>query len=56
MIADTILNFLTIFCSYSRGDKVKGAYHCQFGVVYHRETKDLVRGLEKTDSVRTHFN
>uniref|UniRef100_A0A7N6AWB9 Complement 4B (Chido blood group) n=1 Tax=Anabas testudineus TaxID=64144 RepID=A0A7N6AWB9_ANATE len=42
----------TISAIYSRGDKVKGAYHCQFGMVNKEKTlKGLIKGLELTGSI-----
>ncbi|XP_041797665.1 complement C4-B [Chelmon rostratus] len=45
----------TISAMYSYGEKVKGAYHCQFGVVEKgsRNTKPVfIKGLELTGSVQ----
>lgn len=47
-----------IFSRYSHGERVKGAYHCQFGVVEKDTTSGqkmkpvFIRGLELTGSVR----
>lgn len=55
-------NFLMIFLRYSHGENVKGAYHCQFGVIEKSSTSgqnkkpDLIRGMELTGSVREHIN
>ncbi|XP_055358926.1 complement C4-B isoform X2 [Betta splendens] len=44
----------TISAIYSRGDKVKGAYHCQFGVANRERTKkQIVSGLELTGSIES---
>lgn len=51
-----------IFSRYSHGEKVKGAYHCQFGVVEKGATPGqnmkpvFIRGMELTGSVRKHFS
>nr|AIN76766.1 complement component 4 [Oplegnathus fasciatus] len=48
----------TISAKYSHGEKVKGAYHCQFGVVEKDPTSGqkmkpvFIRGLELTGSVQ----
>lgn len=47
-----------LFSRYSHGEKVKGAYHCQFGVVERGTASGqkinpvFIRGLELTGSVR----
>ncbi|XP_032374181.1 complement C4-B [Etheostoma spectabile] len=45
----------TILAKYSHGEKVKGAYHCQFGFVEKGSGKKMkpsfIRGLELTGSV-----
>ncbi|CAK6960493.1 complement C4-B isoform X1 [Scomber scombrus] len=51
LLNDEWLNF-TISAMYSYGEKVKGAYHCQFGVVKKGTTNpDFIKGLELTGSV-----
>ncbi|XP_070823248.1 complement C4-B [Chaetodon trifascialis] len=45
----------TISAKYSHGEKVKGAYHCQFGVVEKASEKMkpvFIKGLELTGSLR----
>lgn len=48
-----------VFSRYTYGEKVQGAYHCQFGVLKkgtrhdEKETRDFIKGLELTGSVRT---
>lgn len=44
-----------VFCSYSHGETVKGAYHCYFGVVDKDTRKPtLIQGMVLTGSVRAH--
>ncbi|XP_023820303.1 LOW QUALITY PROTEIN: complement C4 [Oryzias latipes] len=59
LLTDEHLNF-TISAMYSYGETVKGAYHCQFGVVQKKgkgETNNeeitprLIKGLEQANSV-----
>ncbi|XP_053183414.1 complement C4-B isoform X2 [Scomber japonicus] len=51
LLNDEWLNF-TISAMYSYGEKVNGAYHCQFGVVTKGTTNpDFIKGLELTGSV-----
>ncbi|KAK9513649.1 hypothetical protein VZT92_027165 [Zoarces viviparus] len=48
----------SILARYSHGEKVKGAYHCQFGVMEKDKTRSqkmkpvFIRGLELTGSVK----
>ncbi|XP_017282054.1 complement C4-like [Kryptolebias marmoratus] len=56
LLDDERLNF-TISAMYSHGEKVRGAYHCQFGVVkkdatYGQKTPEFIRGMELTGSVQ----
>uniref|UniRef100_A0A3P9GZE4 Complement 4B (Chido blood group) n=1 Tax=Oryzias latipes TaxID=8090 RepID=A0A3P9GZE4_ORYLA len=56
LLTDEHLNF-TISAMYSYGETVKGAYHCQFGVVKKGKTNKeeitplLIKGLEQANSV-----
>ncbi|XP_037532957.1 complement C4-like [Nematolebias whitei] len=56
LLNDEQLHF-TISAMYSHGEKVKGAYHCQFGVIkkdaaYDQKAPDFIKGLELTGSVQ----
>ncbi|RVE62542.1 hypothetical protein OJAV_G00158170 [Oryzias javanicus] len=57
LLTDEHLTF-TISAMYSYGEEVKGAYHCQFGVVQKGETNSekitprLIKGLELINSVQ----
>ncbi|KAM9724101.1 complement C4-B isoform 1-T1 [Menidia menidia] len=52
LLNDATLDF-TISAMYTYGEKVKGAYHCQFGVVTKSTNRpDLIRGLELMGSVQ----
>uniref|UniRef100_A0A669E1D4 Complement C4B (Chido/Rodgers blood group) n=1 Tax=Oreochromis niloticus TaxID=8128 RepID=A0A669E1D4_ORENI len=55
LLTDEELRF-TISAMYTHGEKVKGAYHCQFGVVKKDGSGDqkisFIKGLELTGSVR----
>lgn len=52
---------LSFFSRYSHGENVKGAYHCQFGVIEKSsiagqdKKPDLIRGMELTGSVGEHI-
>uniref|UniRef100_A0A3P9N1S6 Complement C4B (Chido/Rodgers blood group) n=1 Tax=Poecilia reticulata TaxID=8081 RepID=A0A3P9N1S6_POERE len=51
LLSDQEFNF-TISAMYSYGERVKGAFHCQFGYMTKgQKAPHIIRGLEKTGSV-----
>uniref|UniRef100_A0A3Q1EN80 Complement C4B (Chido/Rodgers blood group) n=1 Tax=Acanthochromis polyacanthus TaxID=80966 RepID=A0A3Q1EN80_9TELE len=61
LLDDDKVNF-TISARYSHGEIVKGAYHCQFGVITkhtasgEKMVPDIIKGLEVAGSVRNTLN